>query len=63
MGRAADVVPVIRDAGFELVGHFTLQDEAWWDDFYTPMELRIAELRTGHAGDDDAPAIHDELAK
>jgi SAM-dependent methyltransferase len=63
MGRAEDVVPVIRGAGFELVGHFPLPDEAWWDDFYTPMEARIAELRTDHAGDDEALAILDELAQ
>lgn len=62
MGRAVDVVPVIRDGGFELGGHFTLPDEAWWDDFYTPMEARIAELRSEHAGDDEALGILDELA-
>ena len=28
-------------SGFSLVGHFSLPDEAWWDDFYTPMEHRI----------------------
>lgn len=31
--------------GATIVGHFTLPAEAWWDDFYTPMEQRIAELR------------------
>ena len=45
MGWLDDDVAAIRDCGFELVGHFTLPDEAWWDDFYTPMEKRIAELR------------------
>ena len=62
MGRAADVVPIVRDGGFDLVGHFTLLDEVWWDDFYTPMEARIAELRREHADDDEALAILDELA-
>ena len=62
MGWAADVVPLVRDVGFELMGHFALPDEAWWDDFYTPMEARIAELRHVHAGDDEALAILDELA-
>ncbi len=62
MGWAADVVPLLRDGGFELVGHFTLPDEAWWGDFYTPMEARIAELRGDHAGDHEALAILDELA-
>ncbi|MFV8836751.1 GNAT family N-acetyltransferase [Aquisalimonas sp. APHAB1-3] len=45
MGELEDDLAAIQDCGFELVGHFTLPDEAWWDDFYTPMEARIAELR------------------
>lgn len=51
MGWLDDDVSAIRDSGFQLVGHFTLPDEAWWDDFYTPMEARIAELRGKYAND------------
>jgi hypothetical protein len=58
-----DDIAAIRECGFELVGHFTLPDEAWWDDFYTPMENRIAELRGKYAGDVDASAILDQLAE
>lgn len=63
MGRLEDDVAAIRDNGFELVGHFTLPDEAWWDDFYAPMVQRIAELRGLHAGDAEASAILDQLAQ
>jgi SAM-dependent methyltransferase len=63
MGKPDDDVAAIRDRGFELVGHFTLPDEAWWDDFYTPMEARIAELRGKYAGDVEASAILDQLAR
>ena len=38
MGTVSDVLAAISKTGFSLVGHFTLPDEAWWDDFYTPME-------------------------
>jgi SAM-dependent methyltransferase len=62
MGWADDDVAAIRECGFELVGHFTLPDEAWWDDFYTPMEKRIAELRKKYSGDAEASAILDQLA-
>ena len=47
----------LRDCGFEPVGHFPLPDEAWWDDFYTPMEARIAELRIKYADDQEASAL------
>jgi SAM-dependent methyltransferase len=62
MGAVADVVGAIRAGGFELVGHFTLPDEAWWEDFYTPMERRIAELRGQYARDPEALAILEQLA-
>lgn len=35
MGWLEDEVAAIQETGFELIGHFTLQDEAWWDDFYS----------------------------
>jgi SAM-dependent methyltransferase len=63
MGWLDDDVAAIQDCGFELVGHFTLPDEAWWGDFYTPMEVRIAELRGKYANDVEASAILDQLAE
>ena len=63
MGRVHDDQAAIRAAGFSLVDHFPLPDAAWWDDFYTPMEQRIAALRQQHAGDAVAAAILDQLAQ
>lgn len=63
MGWLDDDIAAIRDCGFELVGHFTLPDEAWWEDFYTPMEARIAELRRKYATDVEALAVLDRLAE
>ena len=63
MGRVDDDLAAIRAAGFSLIDHFPLPDAAWWDDFYTPMEQRIAALRKQHAGDAQAAAILDQLAQ
>ena len=63
MGRVPDVLATIERTRFSLVGHFTLPDEAWWDDFYTPMEYRIEELRRRYAEDDEALAALDQLAQ
>lgn len=63
MGRVDDVLVAIEKCGFELLDHFTLPDEAWWDDFYTPMKLRIETLRTKYAKDDEALALLDQLAQ
>jgi SAM-dependent methyltransferase len=63
MGWADDVVAAIGNQGFELLGHFTLPDEAWWDDFYTPMQQRIEALRGTYANDAEASAVLDQLAQ
>jgi SAM-dependent methyltransferase len=62
MGQVPDVLAAIGRAGFVTVGHFTLPDEAWWDDFYTPMQQRIAALRAHHAGNREAVAALDLIA-
>ncbi len=63
MGLVTDVLAAIERNGFSLIGHFTLPDEAWWDDFYTPMEIRIEELRGKYGDDDEALAVLDQLAQ
>ena len=63
MGRLEDDLVAIRDGGFDLVGHFTLPDEAWWEYFYTPMETRIAELREKYSGDSAASAVLEQIAE
>jgi len=63
MGWSDDIIATIHDGKFDLIGHFTLPDEAWWSDFYTPMETRIAELRGRYDGDSEAIAILDQIAE
>ncbi|MGF1643883.1 MAG: class I SAM-dependent methyltransferase [Thiotrichales bacterium] len=63
MGWVDDVLTLVDQSGFDLLGHFTLPDEAWWTDFYTPMQRRIDEMRRQYAGDHDAASILDQLAR
>ena len=63
MGWLQDDLAAISDCGFDLIGHFTLPDEAWWQDFYTPMETRIATLQTKYANDAEALAILEQIAE
>jgi SAM-dependent methyltransferase len=63
MGKVSDVLAIIDRSGFSLNGHFTLPEEAWWEDFYTPMETRIEELRGRYGDDDEALAVLDQLAQ
>jgi SAM-dependent methyltransferase len=63
MGTVGEVISAIQLGGFELLGHFTLSDEAWWDDFLLPMEQRIMNLRQKYANDTEALAVLDQLAR
>lgn len=63
MGRVDDILTAIEKCCFELVGHFILPDEAWWNDFYTPMKLRIETLRSKYSKDDEALEVLDQLAQ
>ncbi len=63
MGRASDVLGLLDRFGFEVIEHFTLPDEAWWDDFYTPMEQRIEALRAQYAADAEALEALSQIAE
>ncbi len=52
---------IARRCGYEIQGHFTLPESDWWDQFYAPMEERIAALRQIYAGDDRALWVLDEI--
>lgn len=63
MGRVSDAIAAIDRGGFTLLDHFTLPDEAWWDDFYTPMLERLESLREKYATNDEALAALRQLAE
>jgi len=44
----------IREAGYELVGDFTLPDSDWWSDYYEPLEAKLPSLRQKYMGDEEA---------
>ena len=47
-------------AGYREVGHFTLPDSSWWDDYYNPLKERVTMLREKYADDRDALRLLDE---
>lgn len=63
MGLVGDNLAKIENCGFKLLGHFTQPDEAWWDDFYTPMGNRIEELGSKYVKDIEASAILEQIVQ
>ena len=44
MAGIAENLERARAAGFSVIDHFTLPRAAWWDEFYTPLQERMAQL-------------------
>ena len=61
MGSVADDVARAEAAGFEALGHFVLPPAAWWDAYYTPLALRLEELRS--TPDPELRAIVEETGR
>jgi SAM-dependent methyltransferase len=53
----------IRRQGYRLLGYFSLPEEAWWDEYYKPLEQRIKILRQRYSDDPEALIVLDEEQK
>ncbi len=49
----------IRQAGYRLLGHFTLPERDWWESYYQPMAERVEQLREQYRGQAEAQRILD----
>ena len=47
-------IEIITQTGYKLIKNFTLPDSVWWDQFYLPLEKRIAELEPIYKGNNKA---------
>jgi len=63
IGDLPAALAAIESSGFELIEHFPLPPEAWWEAFYAPMEKRIEALQAQYAGDPKRLAVLEELAE
>jgi ubiquinone/menaquinone biosynthesis C-methylase UbiE len=50
---------IVRRAGYDEVGHFILPESGWWDNFYTPLQKRVNQLRHKYAQNPEAMAVLD----
>jgi ubiquinone/menaquinone biosynthesis C-methylase UbiE len=51
------MLAAIPPLGYEVLGHFPLPEDAWWVEYYHPLEERLTRLRAKYAGDADALAM------
>ena len=55
------IYPIIKSTKYKMVDYFSLPDQSWWTDYYTPAEKKIAELRYKYRDNKDAQRIFDSF--
>lgn len=55
---AEEVCRMAAASGYRVIGSFNLPENAWWDDYYTPMLKRMKELKLKNAGVAEAEDIY-----
>ena len=55
--NSSDKLKKIADCGYKLINTFTLPDDAWWINYYKPLEIRIKKLRNKYKNDPKASEI------
>jgi len=47
----------VGKCGYHLISHFVLPEDAWWAEYYTPLEKRIHKLMEKYQGDTESLAV------
>lgn len=63
MTSVAENLAMIDACDYDLVGHFTEPESAWWDHYYGPLEARLRILREKFAADPERLAMIDFIQK
>jgi ubiquinone/menaquinone biosynthesis C-methylase UbiE len=53
-GNSSEKIEQICSCGYELLDYFTLGEDTWWAEYYSPLEKRINEIRVKYA---DKPRV------
>lgn len=58
-----DNISLIQNEGFNLLFHFTLPKSSWIDNFYSPMEKRLQELKKKYHDNNIALQVYGDCEK
>jgi len=62
MTTVEECLRMIAACGYKKIAHFALPPEAWWEEYYGPLQENILRLRKRYEGDPRALAVLDEEA-
>ncbi len=60
---ADENIKIISHCKYDLLGHFPLPDDAWWIEYYGPLEERIQMLMQKYQDDEQALKVLDDEQK
>ncbi len=63
MTDVAGALSLIRDCGYEILGHFAVPEAAWWTSYCGPLEARLRLLRPQQAGNAENLALIEAVQK
>jgi len=55
--KVSNKLKKIPSYGYKLINYFLLPEDAWWIEYYNPLEIRIKELRKKYDNDPEALKI------
>lgn len=55
--KVSNKIKKIHSCGYKLISHFSLPEDAWWIEYYNPLEIRIKELRKKYGNNPEALKI------
>jgi len=58
-GDITEKLERISSCGYDLLEHFTLHEDTWWNEYYAPLEKRINEIRAEHTDNPGALVAFD----
>jgi len=47
----------ISQCGYELINHFILSEDIWWNEYYAPLEKKLSEVRVKPISDQKTMAV------
>lgn len=57
MKTVEDNLEIVKNCGYKIINHFTLDKSDWFDDYYTPMKPRLEAIKKEHVDDDTAKEV------
>jgi ubiquinone/menaquinone biosynthesis C-methylase UbiE len=60
LGNLTEKRRQISQCGYELINHFVLSENIWWNEYYAPLEKKLDEVRAKHTSAQKSITVLDE---